>query len=86
MSQAYILAGTENEYLLVIRIEDKKSVYKIIDELSESKVLFIQELAIELEKSLHDDGNRRNSSEARPKNKSKAAISNNSKRRKTKDS
>lgn len=84
MSKGYVLKGTENEYLLVIRAEDEKAVHKVIDTLSNSKVSYIKELAIELEKSLHDNG--RDSSKAGSKNKSKATISNNSKRRKTEDS
>ena len=83
MAQSYILKGTENEYLLVIRAEDEKAIYNIIDLLVTSRNEQIKELAIELEKSLHDNG--RDSSKARPKNKSKTTTSNNSKRRKTKD-
>ena len=83
MAQSYILKGTENEFLLVIRAEDEKAIYNIIDLLVTSRNEQIKELAIELEKSLHDNG--RDSSKARPKNKSKTTTSNNSKRRKTKD-
>ena len=83
MAQSYILKGTENEFLLVIRAEDEKAIYNIIDLLVTSRNEQIKELAIELEKSLHDIG--RDSSKARPKNKSKTTTSNNSKRRKTKD-
>jgi hypothetical protein len=83
MAQSYILKGTENEYLLVIRAEDEKAIYSIIDLLATSRNEDIKEVAIELEKSMHDNG--RDSSKARPKNKSKTATSNNSKRRKTKD-
>jgi hypothetical protein len=83
MAQSYILKGTENEYLLVIRAEDEKAIYNIIDLLATSRNEDIKEVAIELEKSMHDNG--RDSSKARPKNKSKTATSNNSKRRKTKD-
>ena len=83
MAQSYILKGTENEYLLVIRAEDEKAIYNIIDFLVTSRNEQIKELAIELEKSLHDNG--RDSSKAGSKNKSKSTTSNNSKRRKTKD-
>jgi hypothetical protein len=83
MAQSYILKGTENEYLLVIRAEDQKAIYNIIDLLVTSRNEQIKELAIELEKSLHDNG--RDSSKAGSKNKSKTATSNNSKRRKAKD-
>lgn len=86
MSKSYILKGTENEYLLVIRAEDEKAIYKIIDYLSSSRIVEIKEVAAELEKSLNDDGNRRDSGKTRPKNKSKSTTSNNSRRRKTKDS
>jgi hypothetical protein len=83
MAQSYILKGTENEFLLVIRAEDEKAIYNIIDFLATSRNEQIKELAIELEKSLHDNG--RDSSKTRSKNKVKASTSNNSKRRKTKD-
>ena len=83
MSQAYILAGTENEYLLVIRAEDEKAIYSIIDFLSTSRNEQIKQVAIELEKSMNDNG--RDSSKTRPKNKGKSTISNKSRSRKTKD-
>ena len=83
MADSYVLKGTENEYLLVIRAEDEKAIYNIIDELLKSRNQQIQEVAVELEKSFHDNG--RDSSKARPKNKSKTTDSNNSKRRKAKD-
>ena len=83
MAQSYILKGTENEYLLVIRAEDEKAIYSIIDLLETSRNEQIKELAIELEKSMHDNG--RDSGKAGSKNKSKTSISNNSKRRKAKD-
>lgn len=83
MAQSYILKGTENEFLLVIRADDEKAVYNIIDLLVTSRNEQIKLLALELEKSLHDNG--RDSSKTRSKNKSKSAISNNDKRRKTKD-
>ena len=84
MAQSYILKGTENEFLLVIRAEDEKAIYNIIDFLATSRNEQVKELAIELEKSLHDNG--RDSGKAGSKNKSKTTISNNSKHRKTKDS
>jgi len=84
MAQSYILKGTENEYLLVVRAEDEKAIYNIIDLLATSRNEDIKEVAIELEKSMHDNG--RDSSKAGSKNKSKTTTSNNSKRRKTKDS
>jgi hypothetical protein len=83
MAQSYILKGTENEFLLVIRADDEKAVYNIIDLLVTSRNEQIKLLALELEKSLHDNG--RDTSKTRSKNKSKSAISNNDKRRKTKD-
>ena len=84
MADSYVLKGTENEYLLVIRAEDEKAIYNIIDLLVTSRNEQIKELAIELEKSLHDNG--RDSSKTGSKNKSKTATSNDSKRRKTKNS
>jgi len=83
MAQSYILKGTENEFLLVVRAEDEKAIYNIIDFLATSRNEQIKELAIELEKSMHDNG--RDSGKAGSKNKSKTSISNNSKRRKAKD-
>ena len=84
MANSYVLKGTENEYLLVIRTEDEKAIYFVIDALSASRNEQIKEVAVELEKSLHD--NVRDSSKIRSKNKSKTAVSNDSKRRKAKDS
>jgi hypothetical protein len=86
MSKAYVLRGTENEYLLVVKLEDEKSVLKIIELLSSSRTEFIKELASELGKSLNDNDSGRDSGKARPKNKSKGSIGNNGGRRKTKDS
>jgi hypothetical protein len=83
MAQSYILKGTENEYLLVIRAEDEKAIYNIIDFLATSRNEQIKELAIELEKSMNDNG--RNSSKAGPKNKSKSSTSNKSRSRKAKN-
>lgn len=84
MAHSYVLKGTENEYLLVIRAEDEKTVYKIIDFLATNRNDQVKELAIELEKSMNDNG--RNSSKAGPQNKSKGATSNKGRSRKTKDS
>jgi thioesterase domain-containing protein len=83
MADSYVLKGTENEYLLVIRAEDEKAIYFVIDALSASRNEQIKEVAVELEKSLHDNG--RDSSKIRSKNKSKVTTSNNSKRRKAKN-
>ena len=83
MARSYVLKGTENEYLLVIRAEDEKAIYNIIDFLLTSRNEQFKELAIELEKSLNDSG--RDSSKTRSKNKSKSTTSNTSRRRKTKD-
>jgi hypothetical protein len=83
MVNSYILKGTENEYLLVIRAEDEKAIYSIIDFLATSRNKQIKELAVNLEKSMNDNG--RDSSKAGPKNKIKSTASNNNKRRKTKD-
>ena len=84
MVQSYILKGTENEYLLVIKAEDQKAIYNIIDFLATSRNEQVKELAIELEKSMNDNG--RDFSEAGSKNKGKTTAGNNSKRRKTKNS
>ena len=84
MAQSYILKGTENEYLLVIRAEDEKAIYNIIDLLVTSRNEQIKLLALELEKSLHDNG--RDSGKTKPKNKGKSSAGNNNKRRKTEDS
>lgn len=84
MTQSYILKGTEGEYLLVIRAEDEKAIYNIIDFLSTSKSRQVIELAHELEKSMNDNG--RDSSKARPQDTGKSPNSNKGKRRKTKDS
>ena len=85
MIQSYILKGKDDEYLLVVKTKDKKIIKKMIDELSNSKAVLIKDLANELEKSLDNDDNGRDPSEVRPKNKSKSTVSNESRRRKTKD-
>ncbi len=84
MAKSYILKGTENEYLLVIRAEDEKTIYSIIDLLATSRNEDIKRSAIELEKSVNDNG--RDSGKTGSKNKGKSTASNNDKRRKTKDS
>ena len=84
MAKSYILKGTQDEYLLVIRADDEKAIYNIIDFLATSRNEQIREVAIELEKSMNDSG--RDSSKAGPKNKGKSTVSNNNKRRKAKDS
>ena len=84
MAQSYILKGTENEYLLVIRAEDEKAIYSIIDLLMSSRNKDIVDLAIELEKSMHDNG--RSSGKTGPKNKVKSSAGNKGRSRKTKNS
>ena len=83
MDHSYVLKGTENEYLLVIRADDERAIYNIIDFLATSRNEQIKEVAIELEKSMNDNG--RDSSKAGPKNKGKSAVSNKSRSRKTKN-
>jgi hypothetical protein len=82
MSDAYILNGIEDEYLLVVKAEDQETILSIIDSLSTSRSKWIKELAQILEESLHDTGSRRNSSKTRPKNSPKG--SNGDKHRRTK--
>jgi hypothetical protein len=86
MCKAYVLQGTENEYLLVVKAKDEKEIRKVIDALTSSHVTSVKDLGDELEKSLNQDVDRRDPSEIRSKNKSKSSNSNNSRRRKTKDS
>jgi len=84
---AYVLkSSNDKEYLLVVRTENEKDIKDMIEALSASRVQKVQDLAIDLEKSLYDDGNRRDTSKAGSKNKSKTATGNNSQRRKAKDS
>lgn len=73
---AYILEGSDEEYLIVIKSFNLKNITDVIDRLAGSRIADLKELAWELEKSLHEDGSRRNSSKARSKN--KAASSNGS--------
>ena len=87
MKVAYVLkSSNDKEYLLVVRTENEKDIKDMIKALSASRVQKVQDLAIDLEKSLYDDGNRRDTSKAGSKNKSKTATGNNSKHRKAKDS
>ena len=74
---SYILKGTENEYLLVIRTDDESLVHKVVDELAASKNDQIQLLAADLGKSLYVDG--RSISKVNPKGQSKVAKSNRNK-------
>ena len=82
MSDAYVLEGIEEEYLLVIKTENEESILAIIDRLNTSRSKWLKELALLLEESLHDTGSRRYSGETRPKNSPKG--SNGDKRRRTK--
>jgi hypothetical protein len=82
MSDAYILEGIEDDYLLVIKAEDQETILSIIDRLSTSRSKWIKELALILEESLHDTGSRRDSSKTRPKDTPKSTNGN--KRRRTK--
>ena len=83
MDHSYVLKGTENEYLLVIRADDERAIYNIIDFLATSRNEQIKEVAIELEKSMNDNG--RDSSKAGPKIKSKSTTGNKCRSRKTKN-
>jgi len=86
MSAAYILKGSnDQEYLMVFRTENEKDIKDVIEALSASRVEKLQDLAIELEKSLYDNRDGRDTSKARSQNKIKTTNSNNGKRRKTKD-
>jgi hypothetical protein len=78
----YILQGTSGEYLLVIRSQEEADIIHIIDRVAASRKKSVKELAVELEKSLNDDGSRRDSSEARSKDKTKSSNSNRSGRKK----
>jgi len=81
--EGYVLTGIEDEYLLVIKSEDYEIILQIIDRIAASRRKDFKEFALELEKSLNDDGRRRNSSETRSKNKTKNTTSNRSRRTKT---
>lgn len=82
----YILQGTDEEYLLVIRSYDIKLILDVIDRIAASRKSGLKELAWELEKSLHDDGSRRNSSKTRSKDKAKSSDSAGSGRKAAADS
>jgi hypothetical protein len=81
--ESYILEGTDEEYLIVIKSFDIKVITEIIDRLASSRKEDLKQLAWELEKSLHDDGSRRNSSKARSKDKAKSPDSARGGRKKT---
>ena len=78
----YILQGTSGEYLLVVRSDEEQDIIHIIDRIAASRKKSVKELAVELEKSLQDDGSRRHSSEARSKDKVKSSNSNRGGRKK----
>jgi hypothetical protein len=80
--EGYVLTSVEDEYLLVIRSEDYEVILQIIDRIAASRRKDFKEFALELEKSLNDDGRRRNSGETRSKNKTKNSTSNRSRRTK----
>ena len=82
---SYILEGTDGEYIIVIKSFDVKLITDIIDRIASSRKEDLKELAWQLEKSLHDDGSRRNSSKARPKNTAKSTNSTRSGRKKATD-
>jgi hypothetical protein len=81
--EGYVLTGIEDEYLLVIKSKDYELILQIIDRIAASRRKDFKEFALELEKSLNDDGRRRNSSETRSKNKTKNSTSNRSRCSKT---
>lgn len=74
MAKGYVLHGIENEILLVVRGSDEEEILHLIGRLRASRRKDIKELADELEKSLYDNDSSRNSSKARPKNKTKGAT------------
>jgi hypothetical protein len=67
--EGYVLTGIENEYLLVVKSEDYETILYIIDRIAASRLKKFKEFALELEKSLNDDGRRRHTSETRSKDK-----------------
>ena len=81
----YILKGVNDEYLLVIKSDNIETILHLIDKISTSTKDEIKDLASKLEKSLYDDGSRRNSGKAGPKNKTKSANSGSSRRTKATD-
>lgn len=83
MTDSYILEGIEKEYLLVVKTEDVNNILAIIDRMNTSRLKWMKDLAADLEKSLYDDGCRRNSSKVGPKDKAKGTVSNKGRRTKT---
>jgi ribosome-binding ATPase YchF (GTP1/OBG family) len=81
----YVLHGVDGEILLVMRGFDEEEILHIIGRIRASRRKDIKELAEELEKSLYDNGSRRDSSQVGPKNKSKGSNSTRSGRTKTAD-
>lgn len=81
--EGYVLTGVEEEYLLVIKSEDYEIILAIIDRIAASRRKDFKNFALELEKSLNDDGGRRDSGKTRSKNKTKNPTSNRSRRTKT---
>ena len=72
----YILEGADGEYLIVIKSFDLKVITDVIDRIAGSRKEEIKNLAWELEKSLHDNGSRRNSGKTGPKDKAKSPNGN----------
>lgn len=83
--EGYVLTGIEDEYLLVVKSEDYETILYLIDRIAASRRKEFKEFALELEKSLNDDGRRRNSSETRSKNKTKDSTSHRGRRKKAAD-
>jgi len=79
----YILRGIEDEYLLVIKSHEYDLILSIIDRIAASRRKDFKEFALELEKSLNDDGCGRDSGETRSKNKTKNSTGNRGRRKKT---
>jgi hypothetical protein len=84
--EGYVLKGIEDEYLLVIKSSEYEEILYLIDRIAASRLKRYKEFAIELEKSLNDDGRRRDSGKTRPKNTTKNTTSNRSRRKKTSNS
>jgi hypothetical protein len=68
----YFLYGSEGELLLVIKSNDEDLLLTIIKKLQASRDKDIKKLGSELEENFHDR-DIRNSSKARPQNKTKSA-------------
>lgn len=79
----YVLKGIDDEYLLVIKSHEYELILSIIDRISASRRKDFKQFAIELEKSLNDDGRRRNPGETRSKNKTKNTTGNRNRNKKT---